>query len=143
MAAVKRSLDLDCLVEAELAKLCRDVKCDVCVVPLSGPEMSKKHYGGKIHAKKVERWKDSWINQKKLKMESLPYGEYNDDTPDKEESVKDNVKKDVEKGTTMNGTATVKTESSISKKIEEEYVPDMSSMPLDPRMIDSMDPSTM
>ena len=81
MAAVKRSLDLVSLMEDELTKLCRKEKCDVCVVPLGGIEIRNKHYGGKIHAKKVERWKETWKSQKKLKMENVPYGEYKDEAP--------------------------------------------------------------
>ena len=139
MAAVKRSADLTCLVEAELDKLCREVKCEVCVVPLGGKEMATKHYGGKIHAKKVERWKDSWMNQKKLKMEnefsSLPYGEYSDDTAVKQEE-SEKVGVEVEKNNVDNNSITNK------KMSVEEPVPDMS-QPLDPRLIDSMDPSTM
>jgi len=136
MAAVKRSLDLDSLLEDELAKLCRREKCEVCVVPLGGIEMMNKHYGGKIHSKKVERWKETWKNQKKLKMENLPYGEYKDDAPSE---IKETVNHSHENG---NGANVVKADQIIEKQ-ENEAVPDLSTMPLDPRLIDSMDPSTM
>jgi len=135
MAAVKRSLDLVSLMEDELTKLCRKEKCDVCVVPLGGIEIRNKHYGGKIHAKKVERWKETWKSQKKLKMENLPYGEYKDEAPSE---IVESLYHQNENVNVSN-----KVNAGHIKKQVNDAVPDLSTMPLDPRLIDSMDPSTM
>merc|ERR1719362_2445896 len=68
-------------------------------------------------------------------MENVAYGGYKDDTPTKEietESVKKNMEKNV-----------LCQPEPPCKKEPEELVPDLSTMPLDPRLIDSMDPDTM
>ena len=50
--ALKRSANFDAEVEAEIARLCTEARCDVCLVPISSKEQKDKHYAGKIHAKK-------------------------------------------------------------------------------------------
>ena len=147
MAGVKRSVDMDSLVETELDKLCREVKCDVCVVPLAGREVATKHYGGKIHAKKVERWKESWMNQKKLKMENeslmLPYSyrEYSDDTSTRQVEVEDTQGNEmVNKKDNDNS---VDTKKNFARNQMKEEMALAMTMPLDPKLIDSMDPATM
>ena len=66
----KRAGDDD-MFDGELERLLADTKCDVCFVPLSGKEAADKHYGGKIHAKKLEKWKINWIGLKKQKLEEM------------------------------------------------------------------------
>ena len=57
-------------LEEELEKLMGGSRCDVCFVPIGSAEQATKHYGGKIHAKKVERWKEQWVAQKRIKLEA-------------------------------------------------------------------------
>ena len=65
----KRSAELAGL-EAELERLCGASRCEVCFVPIGSQEQANRHYGGKIHAKKVERWRDQMVAQKKIKLET-------------------------------------------------------------------------
>jgi len=109
-------------MEEELAILCRDVKCNVCVVPLSNKEATLKHYSGKIHSKKVERWKESWMSKKKIKLDN-PEPSFPSDI-----HYGDRVEEEIPR------------QNSI--EVEEKVMPDLS-QPIDPRLIDSMDPSTM
>ena len=62
-------------LEQELDRLCGPGKCEVCFVPIGSAEVASRHYGGKIHGKKVSRWREQWLAQKKIKLETeLPSG---------------------------------------------------------------------
>ena len=65
----KRSAELAGL-EEELERLCGAARCEVCFVPIGSQEQAARHYGGKIHAKKVERWRDQMVAQKKIKLQT-------------------------------------------------------------------------
>ena len=67
---VKRAAHDD-LLDGELGKLLTDTQCDVCFVPLAGREAADKHYAGKIHAKKLDKWKMNYIGMKKQKLEEM------------------------------------------------------------------------
>ena len=80
MMSGKRSAESE--LEEELERLCGPSKCEVCYVPIASSEAAVRHYGGKIHGKKVARWKDQWLAQKKIKLETEPStgSDYNNDS---------------------------------------------------------------
>jgi len=125
-------LDIDIMVERQLTDMCLPSKCEVCVVPLGSSELANKHYTGKIHMKKVERWRENWKHQKRLKMENdsqcISYGGYMDDCSNERQDT--------------NVTSSEKDQDSEKLSDDIPTIPDLSK-PLDPRVIDSMDPSMM
>ena len=68
----KRSAELEVEEELELERLCGPSKCEVCFVPIGSAEAASRHYGGKIHGKKVARWREQWRAQKRIKLETEP-----------------------------------------------------------------------
>jgi len=57
-------------MDEELDRLLRSTKCGVCVVPFDTKDAARRHYDGKIHAKKLERWKDIFKSKGDIRDES-------------------------------------------------------------------------
>ena len=135
--ALKRSANFDAEVEAEIARLCTEARCDVCLVPISSKEQKDKHYAGKIHAKKLERWKDSFIGQKKAKLEEENnFTDINGSQNYKHEP--SSSEEELEKPQL----AQMKREVIQENEDPKEESP-LASAALDPKLLDQLDPSAM
>ena len=148
----KRAADDD-LFDGELGKLLTDSKCDVCFVPLAGKEAADKHYAGKIHAKKLDKWKINYIGMKKQRLEEMEskLAASLEEAPGSEEESEeteaavseqsmdnlDNPMVQLRKAVEDNKTD-IKEESETPEK---ESV--LASGSLDPKQLDSMDPAEM
>ena len=137
-------------LEEELYRLCGPGKCEVCFVPIGSAEVASRHYGGKIHGKKVSRWREQWLAQKKIKLETeLPSGsvsstdsngsglQYNaeDNAVTAPEQVKIEIEKEVP----------VKREviEDVNPEENTESVPPLAAASLDPKLLDQLDPAAM
>ena len=154
----KRSAELAGLeLEEELERLCGSSKCEVCFVPIGNPEAAARHYGGKIHSKKVARWKDQWVAQKKMKLltdhdnEPTSTTEFDNNTGSNGSQQHDNTEdphpvtapeplKEV-----AEREVPVKREVIEDVKPEEntETVPPLAAAALDPKLVDQLDPAAM
>ena len=150
----KRAGDDD-MFDGELGKLLTDTKCDVCFVPLSGKEAADKHYGGKIHAKKLEKWKINWIGMKKQKLEELENmhkqslaafeNSLGSDEESEETEESPHVSSPVKNGASPPSQLR-KTEDDKSDVLEKDPgspTPVLASGALDPKQLDNMDPAEM
>lgn len=119
--------------ERKLQMLCGLKRCEVCTVPLANSEASEKHYNSKIHGKKVERWRESYkseLQQKRMRMEmENPQIDFSHQMEDPRLSLERNGGK-------------VEDSGGPEPEPEPEPEPPMA-QPLDPKMIDSMDPASI
>lgn len=148
----KRAGDDD-MFDGELEKLLTDTKCDVCFVPLSGKEAADKHYGGKIHAKKLEKWKINWIGLKKQKLEEMEnkhkqsLAAYENSLGSDEESEETeespNEPSPVSNGDSHPSQISKTEDEDVLKKDPGSPTPVLASGALDPKQLDSMDPGEM
>ena len=136
--SAKRAADLEALVEVEVERLCSETRCDVCFVPISSKEQKEKHYAGKIHAKKLQRWKDNWMGQKRLKLEEETRLSYDDNSS---QSVKSELKETCSSDEDLASVIKVKTETQDVEKEEKMSV--LASSSLDPKLLDQLDPTEM
>jgi len=159
----KRGADFDDDFEEELKKMCTETKCDICVVPISGKEAGDKHYSGKIHKKKVQKWKESWLSFKKSKVIKSEGGDDDNSMHSESNGGNDNggysapvsdqdpiqgmLRQQREAVDGSNGVKVEDNGGDASEKSTEESTDDrllaLSKAPLDPKMLDSMDPSQM
>lgn len=132
-------------LEEELEKLMGGSRCDVCFVPIGSAEQATKHYGGKIHAKKVERWKEQWVAQKRIKLEAENI-EFNYVTNSNGSGKENNkaVTPPVEVVKEEVYEAPIKREVIEDVKEESrETIPPLAAASLDPKLLDQLDPAAM
>ena len=132
MATKRSSADLDREVETELRKLLCDNKCGVCIVPITSDQQREKHYAGKIHAKKVEKWRESWLGRKRARLEERVV------IDDRSEQ---SVRSDIRETSSEDDVHSTAPEREVIG--EEEPVSVLASSALDPRLLDQLDPSAM
>jgi len=143
----KRTISLDEQMEVEIGRLCGQYRCEVCIVPFSSKEAEENHYGGKIHAKKLVMWRERMLTQKRLKLDlELEYEDENSsattncsDQSDilfeqKSDEIKFNGEQSKEVTPDMEGN---------NDDTKQDVKTVLSDGPLDPRLIDNMDPATM
>lgn len=139
----KRSAELAGL-EEELEKLCGASRCEVCFVPIGSEEQANRHYGGKIHAKKVERWRDQMVAQKKIKLETeKSYLKINESNGSENISKPPQPSAEAEEVKELE--VPVKREVIEDVKPEEvtEVLPPLAAASLDPKLLDQLDPAAM
>jgi len=137
-------------LEEELERLCGPSKCEVCFVPIGSQEAAARHYGGKIHGKKVARWKEQWLAQKKIKLETDPTtgsdcnpgsnGSGQEDHPgDNTVTPPEPVRVEPERE------VPVKREviEDVTPEENTETVPPLAAASLDPKLLDQLDPAAM
>ena len=136
MATKRSSADLDreleTELETELRKLLCDTKCEVCIVPITSDQQREKHYAGKIHAKKVEKWRESWLGRKRARLEERVV------IDDRSEQ---SVRSDIRETSSEDDVHSTAPEREVIG--EEEPVSVLASSALDPRLLDQLDPSAM
>ena len=138
----KRSAEFAGL-EEELQTLCGPARCDVCFVPIGGAEQAARHYGGKIHAKKVERWKDQWVAQKKIKLETDNKELFlNDSNGTKEENI-EAIQPVAEEDKEIEVPVKREVIEDVSPEENTETVPPLAAASLDPKLLDQLDPAAM
>ena len=145
----------DDMFDGELEKLLADTKCDVCFVSLSGKEAADRHYGGKIHAKKLEKWKINWIGLKKQKLEEMESkhklslaafeNSLGSDEESEETEESPNQSSLVSNGHSQPSQLPIKSENGEDsvKKEPGSPPPVLASGALDPKQLDNMDPAEM
>ena len=145
----------DDMFDGELEKLLADTKCDVCFVSLSGKEAADRHYGGKIHAKKLEKWKINWIGLKKQKLEEMESkhklslaafeNSLGSDEESEETEESPNQSSLVSNGHSQPSQLPIKSENGedVVKKEPGSPPPVLASGALDPKQLDNMDPAEM
>jgi len=130
-AGVKREYNEIDDSDQKLQMLCGLKRCEVCTVPLANVEASEKHYNSKIHGKKVERWRESYkteLQQKKMRLEmENPQMDF---SPLIEEPRRSQERNCGQIEDSQGPTAEPEPELPMAQ-------------PLDPKMIDSMDPASI
>ena len=137
--SLKRSANFDVEVEAEISRLCTETRCDVCLVPISSKEQRDKHYAGKIHAKKLERWKDNFIGQKKAKLEE----ENSVSVDDCSQCYKRDTSSSDEDPEQSSAPHQPQIDRAVIQVNDNKEESPLASAALDPKLLDQLDPSAM
>ena len=147
----KRSAELGGLeleLEEELKRLCGSSKCEVCFVPIGSAEAAARHYGGKIHGKKVSRWREQWLHQKKIKLETEPgTGSGSNTDSNGSEQPENTVTVTVPEPVKVEAEAEVPVRREVIEDVQPEesteIVPPLAAASLDPKLLDQLDPAAM